>query len=200
MSNSGAGAAGSAGSVSSGAGAPNQAVDNAPGSASPVDGAKPYFELAINNTRLHIDYVLNGAGQASSPSLQPQNGHAVAWLEEKDQRKHYFWFKLQNKSYVLAAKYFGNTGFDAVLTLVANDSEFRYSDARSILRLKAAKWGLERTRQNESRDVKVYRHTVVKAEGDPNSTFEIRLRVRYYKDDEVGGSVTNPIVVVEDEE
>lgn len=191
---------GSSDKSSSNGSQPGLAADVAPGSAVPIVGAKPYFELAINGSRLHLDYTNPNGSIGSTPSGPPANGHAVAWLEEKDQRKHHFWFKLQNKSYILSAKFAGNMGFDALLTLIAHDNGFTYQNAQNINRLTAAKWGIERTRENESNNVKVYKHTVLKGEGDANSSFEIRLRVRYYKDNEVGDSITNPIVIIEAEE
>jgi hypothetical protein len=52
---------------------------------------KPYYELSINAQRIRIKYVLQ-----NQPSEEPlANGAlAVAWLEEKDTKVHYFWFKL----------------------------------------------------------------------------------------------------------
>ena len=170
------------------------AADTALGSAVPIAGAKAYFELAIDNNRLHIDYL--GGSVAAGP---PQEGHAVAWLEEKDARKHHFWFKLRNKSYIVSAKYAANSGFDAVLTLIANDADLTFAIAQNVNRLTSAKWGIVRTRQNDSPDVKVFRTTIIKGEGDPNSRFDIRLRLRYYTNNEVGGSITNPICIIEDE-
>ena len=70
----------------------------------------------------------------------PVYGRAVAWKDERDNKVHYFWFKLGGSWFVLRVKYRPNLGLDTTLVRLENQgtletvkNTFRTSKGRKFI-------------------------------------------------------------------
>jgi len=151
---------------------------------------RKYYALHVGGKFVKIHYLLN-----NTEWLVPNENLAIAWVEEKDTRQHYFLFRLASHSYVLTAKHQAFNGLECKLIRIDDNNYVNIDSYRKITRYK---YGVTRIAGNEANDVHEYIKTIIKNEGEGGDTVVIKLTIESYKDNELGDHIENPIVV-EDE-
>eukprot|EP00298_Acanthocystis_sp_HF-20_P029532 c8428_g1_i1.p1 GENE.c8428_g1_i1~~c8428_g1_i1.p1 ORF type:complete len:180 (+),score=4.05 c8428_g1_i1:61-600(+) len=158
------------------------------------ENKKSYYKLEVGQQRCKIKYVADD--QEFQKTLNTlQDNMAVAWVEEKDKKIHYFLFYSNGSKYILSAKHFGIKGFNCTFVRVTRQN-FTFEQVKNVNRWRNDAYQIG---GNSSTDVHIYENTIVKTEGNAGGSLKIKLSIEKLSDSEVGGTIENPIVVEDDE-
>ncbi len=148
-----------------------------------------YYELSIGGTRFTLHY--QEGTEAIAP---PQDGHAVAWVEEEDNRVHYFWFN-RGLNYVLRAKYRGKLGLDTSLVEIAASRSVTFANLKNVMRWKN---DIRRIGGNVAEDPGRYHKIITKQEGPyPRTDIVLTTVLLSEEESENLDWCTNPKVVID---
>jgi len=151
--------------------------------------AKQYYILSIDGIRMRVRYIRDDS-EFEIP--QEDDRLAIAWVEEKDRRTHYFLFLIGGISYVLLATHGNLNGLKNTLIKVQGRTVTR-NNFRNVGRWKN---DCERIPGNEANHIDEYSKRIPKTEGiDLGHKVDIHLKVDKLTPEQIGDTIENPIVV-----
>jgi hypothetical protein len=156
------------------------------------------FVLSVNGKELEqIDHDFSLSVRSFGNQvvdIKPTDTTVVVWKNGKDTKTKYFWFKINNVSYILRSEYRSHNGLFTVLAEITKQGE-TITDVKNILRKSK---DVRRIGGNESfTDAFLYRKTIMKREDCDNvhAIIPYEIRLKAFKPNDPLTSTADIIVV-----